>query len=261
MTVTRKYDGSLITSVYRKPIHSGRYLPFDSHHPLSQNLSIPRTLFNRADNVTLDKTLKQKEFRTIEATSKTNGYPRKFFNRRLMKKKQMDNNEKPTITTSLPYVQGVTEPIKRVLQQIGVGVAMKPIFSLSSKFLKPKDCVLDHEKSGLVYQISCWDRDAVYIGETGRSITTRKREDVDAVKDLDVKKSALCQHVVNKDNVIDWGNVEVLKRDSHWHRRGVAEGFLINQKALSMNVLNRNDGMIVPSVYNELQKCVVKDIL
>ena len=60
-----------------------------------------------------DKTLKQKEFRTIEATLKTNGYPRKLFNRRLMQKKQMENNEKPKITTSLPYVQEVTELIKR----------------------------------------------------------------------------------------------------------------------------------------------------
>ena len=85
------------------------------------------------------------------------------------------------------------------------------------------------------------------------SITTRKREHVDAVKNLDVKKSALCQHVLDKDHLIDWGNVEILKRESHWHRRRVAEGFLINQKALSMNVLNRNDGMIVPSVYNVLQ--------
>ena len=165
----------------------------------------------------------------------------------------MDNDEKPTITTSLPYEQRVTEPIKRVLQRIGVGVAMKPIFPLSSIFPKPKDCVLAHEKSGLVYQISCCDCDAVYIGETGRSITTRRREHVDAVKNLDVKKSPLCQHVVNKDHVIDWGNVEILKRESHWHRRRVAEGFLINQKALSMNDLNRNDGMIVPSVYNVLQ--------
>ena len=139
--VTRKQDGSLITSVYRKPTHTCSYLRFDSHHPLSQKLSIPRTLFSRTDNVTLDKPLKQREFRTIEDPLKTNGYPRKFFNRRLIKKKQMDNNEKPKITTSLPYVQGVTEPIKRVPQQIGVGVAMKPIFPLSSKFPKPKDCV------------------------------------------------------------------------------------------------------------------------
>ena len=70
---------------------------------------------------------------------------------------------------------------------------------------------------------------------------------------LYVKKEALYQHVLDKDHVINWGNVEILKRESHWHRRRVAEGFLINQKALSMNVLNRNDGMIVPSVYNVRQ--------
>ena len=58
---------------------------------------------------------------------------------------------------------------------------------------------------------------------------------------------------MNKDYVIDWGNVEIFKRESHWHRHRVAEGFLINQKVLSMNVLNRNDGMIVPSVHNVLQ--------
>ena len=63
-----------------------------------------------------------------------------------------------------------------------------------------------------------------------------------------MKKSALCHHVLDKDHLIEWGNVEILKRESHWHRRRVAEEFLINQKALSMNVLKRNDGMIVPSV-------------
>ena len=194
VAVTRRPDGFFITSVYRKLILTGRYLPFDSHHPLSQKLSIPRTLFNRAENITLDKTLKQQRFCTIEATLKKSEHPRKFCNRRLMQKKQVELNEKPKITTSSPYVQGVTEPIKRVLQQIGVGVAVKPIFPLSSKFPRPKDCVLNHEKSGLVYQISCCDCDAVYIGVTGRTITTRKREHVDAVKNLDVRKPALCQH-------------------------------------------------------------------
>ena len=112
---------------------------------------------------------------------------------------------------------------------------------------------MDYAKSGLVYHISCYNCDAVYIGKTGRGITTRKREHVDAVKSLDVKKSVICQHVLDKDHVIDRGNVEILKRESHLHKRRVAEGFLINQKALSMNVLNRNDGMIVSSVYNVLQ--------
>ena len=37
------------------------------------------------------------------------------------------------------------------------------------------------QKRGLVYQIFCRDCNAVYVGETGRSVRTRKREDAEAV--------------------------------------------------------------------------------
>ena len=42
------------------------------------------------------------------------------------------------------------------------------------------------------------DCNAVYIGETGQSLETRKREHIDAFKNFDQKKSALCQHVSRK---------------------------------------------------------------
>ena len=102
--------------------------------------------------------------------------------------------------TVMPYVQNLTKPIKRVLQQVGVGVATKPVRVLCYIFCKPKGKVLGKEKSGLVYQISCRDCDALYVGETGRSLETRKREHIDAVKNFDLKKSALCQRVAENDH-------------------------------------------------------------
>ena len=72
---------------------------------------------------------------------------------------------------------------------------MKPHFTLSSIFRKPKDSIDFEEKRGLVYQISCRDYDAIYVGETGPSVKTRKREHVSAVRNFDSEKSALCQHV------------------------------------------------------------------
>ena len=67
----------------------------------------------------------------------------------------------------IPYVQGISEPIKRILAEVDIRVAMKPHFTLSSIFRKPKDPIDFEEKRGLVYQISCRDCEAINIGETG----------------------------------------------------------------------------------------------
>ena len=88
----------------------------------------------------------------------------------------------------------------------------------------------------------------MYVGETGRSVGTRKWEHVDVVKTFNTKKSALSQHVVDFDHKIDWDNVKILKSESHTYRRRVAESFLINQKACSCNVINRNNGANFPAV-------------
>ena len=121
---------------------------------------------------------------------------------------------------------------------------------LSSLFRKPKDAINFEQKRGLVYQISCRNCNAVYVGETGRSVRTRKREPADAVKTFNIKKSALSQHVMDFDHRIDWDNVKIMKSELHAHMRCVAESFLINQKACSCNVINRNDGAKFPAVHS-----------
>ena len=86
------------------------------------------------------------------------------------------------------------------------------------------------------------------LDETGRSIRTRKREQVDAVKTFNIEKSALSQHVMDFDHRIDWDNVKILKSESHAYRRRVAESLLINQRARWLNVINRIDGTNFPAV-------------
>ena len=50
--------------------------------------------------------------------------------------------------------------------------------------------------------------------------------------------------------LINLNHAEILRREPHWHKRRIAEGYLINQKSLELNVLIRSDGLIVPSVIN-----------
>ena len=107
-------------------------------------------------------------------------------------------------------------------------MVLKPHCMLSSVFRKPKDRILESEKSGVVYKIPCRDCDAVYIGETGRSLKTRKREHFDAVERMDVKKVRFMPIAVNVD----------------YTKRRTAESFFINQRATEVNVLNRIDGAV-----------------
>ena len=196
----------------------------------------------------MDENKKIQEFHHVSDILKSNGFPshKHSFSFKTNSVASQRSNQQ---------FQGFAEPIKHILAEVGIRVAMKPHFTLSSIFQKPKDPIDFEEKRGLVYQISCHDCDAIYIGETGRSVKTRKREHVSAVRNFDPEKSALCQHVLEHDHVIDWENVEILKSEPHANRRCTSESFSINQKAKEFNVLNRNDGAILPGVYKTLLNC------
>ena len=51
---TRKQDGSLKTTEYRKATHTDHYLDFNSAHPTDLKLGVVRTLHQRAEIVIYD---------------------------------------------------------------------------------------------------------------------------------------------------------------------------------------------------------------
>ena len=53
--------------------------------------------------------------------------------------------------TSIPYVQGVSNRIGRVLAQVGIGVALEPHHTFSSLFRKHRDVISFEQKRGLMY--------------------------------------------------------------------------------------------------------------
>ena len=74
LDVKRLKDGSLATSVFRKPTHTDRYLQYSSHHPVNQKLSVARTLFSRANRITSNNEKKIEELHQITITLKNNGF-------------------------------------------------------------------------------------------------------------------------------------------------------------------------------------------
>ena len=51
---------------------------------------------------------------------------------------------------------------------------------------------------------------------------------------------------------IDFYAINILKIEPHYKKRRIAESFLINKRAKVVNVLNRNDGLVLPSIYSML---------
>ena len=94
----------------------------------------------------------------------------------------------------VPYIQGTSEPVKRILEYFGIKVALKPHQTIGNLFLKPKDPVRKAQIRAPTYKIPCRGCEKCYIGETKRQFATREGEHKKAVRKCETKKSALTQH-------------------------------------------------------------------
>ena len=93
----------------------------------------------------------------------------------------LDERESATGFAVIPYIQSVTEPIKRILNSHNVKVAQKPFQTLGHIFAKPKDPVTKEQRTDAIYSIPCNDCDNEYIGQTKRQFGTRLKEHQKAV--------------------------------------------------------------------------------
>ena len=76
----------------------------------------------------------------------------------------------------VPYIQGVTEPIKRMLSNCNIKVALKPYLTLGHISAKPKDPVKTNQKTYAIYSIPCGDCEKEYLGQSKRQFGTRLKE-------------------------------------------------------------------------------------
>ena len=76
--ITHEQDGSLSTSVYRKPTHTNQYLHFSSHHPRAHKPSVVSTLLKRASRYCSTKEQADEERQKVYNALELNGYPKRF---------------------------------------------------------------------------------------------------------------------------------------------------------------------------------------
>ena len=136
---------------------------------------------------------------------------------RALTKQPADNSFNGVVV--LPYVQGVSEKIGRILKQQKVKVAYKPQLTINSLFPRPKERDdSDRQKSGIVYKINCTQCNFVYYGQTERSLKTRIAEHKKAVAGFD-QNSKVASHVNHFSHNMDFENVKVVGFEANYHER------------------------------------------
>ena len=273
--IVKKADGSVKLMVYRKPTHTDQYLNYDSHHPLHQKLGVIRTLHDRMENIVTEQQDREDEEKKVHKALKTCGYPDWTFDKVKDKKEQKrlkdstkkkDEENKTKGMVVLPYVNGVSEKVSRVLKSYNIATAMKPQTTLRSQVVRPKDKRDDLNTTDALYSIPCLNCNHEYIGETGRKFEVRLEEhkaDVDKVSKTvatraarkeslsTAHKSAVTDHVVEHNHVIGWKQAKVIGTEQNKYKRWIKEAIEIRKRGDA--TMNRDEGQyFLTHVYDEL---------
>ncbi|CAH8450356.1 unnamed protein product [Heterobilharzia americana] len=270
--IKRRIDGGLDTTVYRKPTHSNRYLDFKSSHPVSVKAGLVKCLNNRAEKLTSHCKDLNKELKHIKEALITNNYPHHFIKKFTRTHKKQNNNtntntnnsdniSRKEISTSIviPYKEGTSETIRRILNKVGIRVAFKPTNSLRGKLCRLKDPIEPIKQNNIIYQIPCNDCEVKYIGQTSRSGSVRLTEhrnlakhrttDPNKINNLE-KHSAIALHSLTHNHTIGWDKTTVLKSNiARWRERLITESLFIES---TPNTCNRNDATPIPEIWKTL---------
>ena len=253
--VKPKSDGSLSTTVYRKPTHTNQYLQWDSHHAIANKYSVINSLLHRATDICSNKDHLEEEQAHIQKVLSACKYPAWAINRmkiknstpRTVKNTNRDTRTKTFIKSSItvPYNKGLSESFKNICKRYGIQVHFKSRKTLKDELVAPKD--KDHitKKSGIIYRFKC-DRlecDEEYIGETTRTCGERFKEHLKA-------PSPIYNHSNTTGHTTSLGKFSTFGREEQNLPRLIKESMFIR---VNSSFLNKNIGKYhLPHIWDEV---------
>jgi hypothetical protein len=154
-------------------------------HNTKHKFAAFNSLIHRALNTPLSIQDKNKEIKIIKQLASENKFPSNTINK-IIRKMETKILHKNLITSeatektqknyrNFTYYGKINNQIEKKLQRIGITATYKNKTNLGKILTNYKPKVEDIFKSG-VYEISCGDCGATYIGETGRALHTRIKE-------------------------------------------------------------------------------------
>ena len=184
VSCTRKSDGTVLTSIYRKPTWTGLYTSFQSFVPRRYKANLVKCLFERARKICSEESL-ESEFDFIRRVLIDNGYPPFFIDRYKSPKLCSENvfgPQKKTIFVKLPFLGDKAADFARrsLRDSLKLYPAAKPVILFSTNRIpsaSPKDRVPVRLQHNLIYSFAC-TCGCKYVGRTGRRLEDRISEHV-----------------------------------------------------------------------------------
>ena len=240
--VHHESNGSLSSTVYRKPTHTDHYLQFNSHHPLIHKLGVIRTLNYHADTIISEAAAIDEEKDHIQKSLNTCGYPNWAFQKAKKTKDLQPGNSVQSSTAAnstqvtIPYVACTSERIKKNFKSYGISSSFKPINTLRGKLVHVKDKQAKDKQSNVVYGLTCAEKDCKesYVGETKQSLRARVNQHR-RPSSSEAQNSAVYTHIKNSGHIFNPEEVVVLDKEERWFERGVREAIWERVEQPSLN--------------------------
>ena len=227
-TLLKRNNGEISVLVYRTPTNTDQYLHYSSHHQTSCKESVVSSLFNRAYSIITNKDDLHKKKDRIKLVLKENGYRESIINkifRRITNNHSLPQSQQLTqatdiqeeeirISINLPSVQGTSEKRRRIRRSHKTRSTFYTEMTLRKLFYKPKDRVTTEDKNNIVYEIDCSNCQAVYFGESKRSLKSRSDEHKRYVTNCDCDKNEIAKHCWEADHNFIWDQKKVINRES-----------------------------------------------
>ena len=135
---------------------------------------------------------------------------------------------------NLPYIQGLSEQLKRALDKHNIKATFYTQTTLRSLLSKPKDPIPKEDRNNAVYQLNCKDCEAVYVGETKRTLNIRAEEHITAIKSAS-KKSHTAEHCWKYNHDFDWKHKKVLDFEKNWKTRIIKDSIYSEENEHHIN--------------------------
>ena len=131
--------------------------------------------------------------------------------------------EEIRISINLLHVEGTSEKLQGILRSHRTRSTFYTENTLHKLLCKPKDRVATEDKNNIVYEIDCSNCQAVYFGESKRSLKSCSDEHKRSVRNCDYDKNEIDKHSWEADHNFSWDQTKVIYRESRLIPRKIKE--------------------------------------